>query len=121
MLAGLLLRNTIGAMVAAYIAWEIPSAVVLLLNGPIHIPPPATVRIACRAGCPGVRISPCRRSPGTSGTSCSASRAAEANSSSRYLPASRYWTEQLIQGGLFLAIAVTTLGAAIWLLHRRTT
>ena len=34
-----------------------------------------------------------------------------------YLPASQYWTEQFIQGGLFLAIAVTTLGAAIWLLH----
>ena len=38
-----------------------------------------------------------------------------------YLPASRFWTLQLIQGGLFLAIAAAALGAAVWLLHRRTT
>jgi len=38
-----------------------------------------------------------------------------------YLPASRFWTEQLIQGGLYLAVVAIALGAAMWLLHRRTT
>jgi hypothetical protein len=35
-LAGLLLRNTIGAMVVAYIAWEVPFLVATLLSGPLH-------------------------------------------------------------------------------------
>ena len=38
-----------------------------------------------------------------------------------YLPASRFWTLQFIQGGVFLAIAAAALGTAVWLLHRRTT
>jgi hypothetical protein len=38
-----------------------------------------------------------------------------------YIPASRFWTLQLIKGGLFLAIAAAALGTAVWLLHRRTT
>jgi hypothetical protein len=38
-----------------------------------------------------------------------------------YLPASRFWTVQFIGGGLYLLIAATALGTAIWLLHRRTT
>ena len=120
-LAGLLLRNTIGAMVAAYIAWEIPSAVVLLMNGPIHIPAPVTVRIPCRAGCPGVGISSVPPVTGHLGDFVLSVARSGSELVVTYLPASRYWTEQFIQGGLFLAIAVTTLGAAIWLLHRRTT
>jgi hypothetical protein len=38
-----------------------------------------------------------------------------------YVPASQFWPLQLIQGGLFLAITAAALGAAIWLLHKRTT
>ena len=38
-----------------------------------------------------------------------------------YLSAGRFWTLQLIAGGVFLAIAAAALGAAVWLLHRRTT
>ena len=29
---------------------------VLLMNGPIHLPPPATMTIPCRAGCPGAEL-----------------------------------------------------------------
>lgn len=36
-LAGLLLRNTIAAMVVAYIAWEVPFLVAMLLSRPQHI------------------------------------------------------------------------------------
>jgi hypothetical protein len=120
-LAGLLLRNTIGAMVAAYIAWEIPSAVVLLLNGPIQIPAPATMRIPCPGGCPGVAVSTVPPVTGHLGDFVLSVARSGGELVVTYLPASRYWTEQFIQGGLFLAIAVTTLGAAVWLLHRRTT
>jgi len=120
-LAGLLLRNTIGAMVAAYIAWEIPSAVVLLLNGPIHFPPPATLRIPCRAGCPGARIGSVPPVTGHLGDFVLSVTRSGGELIVSYLPASRFWTVQLIGGGLYLAIAAATLGTAIWLLHQRTT
>jgi hypothetical protein len=35
-------------------------------------------------------------------------------------PAGRVWPLQLIEGGLFLVLAAAALGAAAWLLHRRT-
>jgi len=121
-LAGLLLRNTIGAMVAAYIAWEIPSAVVvLLLNGPIHFPPPATMRIPCRAGCPGAGIGSVPPVTGHLGDFVLGVTRSGGELVVSYLPASRFWTLQLIDGGLYLAIAVAAIGTAIWLLHQRTT
>jgi hypothetical protein len=120
-LAGLLLRNTIGAMVTAYIAWEIPSAAVLLLNGPIRIPAPAIMRIPCRAGCPGAAVSTVPPVTGHLGDFVLSVARSGGELVVTYLPASRYWTEQFIQGGLFLAIAVTALSVAVWLLHRRTT
>ena len=120
-LAGLLLRNTIGAMVTAYIAWEIPSAVVLLLNGPIRFPAPAIMRIPCPAGCPGAGISTVPPVTGHLGDFVLSVARSGGELVVTYLPASRYWTDQFIQGGLFLAIAVTALSAAVWLLHRRTT
>jgi hypothetical protein len=116
-LAGLLLRNVIGAMVAAYIAWEIPTAVVVLMTGPIHLPPPATMRIACRAGCPGARLSSVPPVTGHLGDFV----LTITRRGGTYLPASRFWTLQLIQGGLFLVIAAAALGTAIWLLRKRTT
>jgi len=120
-LAGLLLRNTIGAMVAAYIAWEIPSAAVLLLNGPIHFPPASTMRIPCRAGCPGARIGSVPPVTGHLGDFVLGVTRSGGELVVSYLPTSRFWTVQLIGGGLYLAIAAATLGTAIWLLHQRTT
>jgi hypothetical protein len=38
-----------------------------------------------------------------------------------YQPASQFWTLQFIQGGIYLGIAVASLGMAVWLLNRRTT
>ena len=120
-LAGLLLRNTIGAMVAGYIAWEIPSTVLVLLNGPIHFPPPATTRIPCRAGCPGAGIGSVPPVTGHLGDFVLGVTRSGGELVVSYLPASRFWTLQLIGGGLYLAIAAATLGTAIWLLHQRTT
>jgi hypothetical protein len=35
-------------------------------------------------------------------------------------PAGQFWTSQLIQGGIYLGVAVAALGTAVWLLNRRT-
>jgi hypothetical protein len=120
-LAGLLLRNTIGAMVAAYIAWEIPSAVVLLMTGPLRLPAPATLRIPCRAACPGKGVGSVPPVTGHLGDYVLGVTRTGGDLVVSYLPASRFWTVQFIGGGLFLAIAAAALGTAIWLLHRRTT
>lgn len=120
-LAGLLLRNIIGAMVAAYIAWEIPTTLVVLLNGPVHLPPPATMTIPCPAGCPGARLASVPPVTGHLGDFVLSLTRRGGDLVITYLPASRFWTLQLIQGGLFLAIAAAALGTAVWLLHRRTT
>jgi hypothetical protein len=36
-----------------------------------------------------------------------------------YQPADRFWTFQLIEAGLYLAITAAALAATIWLLRRR--
>jgi hypothetical protein len=36
-----------------------------------------------------------------------------------YQPASRFWDLQFIEAGLFLAVALAALGAAVWVLRRR--
>jgi len=95
--------------------------VVLLLNGPIHFPPPATMRIPCRAGCPGAGIGSVPPVTGHLGDFVLGVTRSGGELVVSYLPASRFWTLQLIGGGLYLAIAATTLGTAIWLLHQRTT
>jgi hypothetical protein len=120
-LAGLLLRNTIGAMVAAYVAWEVPSTVAVLLSGPIHFPAPATMRIACRAGCPGAGTRSVPPVTGRLGDLVLSVVHSGDQLVVTYLPAGRFWTLQFIEGGLFLAIAAAALSTAVWLLHRRTT
>lgn len=120
-LAGLLLRNTIAAVVVAYIAWEIPSTVVALMGGPIRVPAPAVMRIGCPAGCPGATAGSVPPVTGHLGDYVLGITRSGGELVVSYLPASRFWTEQLIQAGLFLAIAMISLGAATWLLHRRTT
>ena len=120
-LAGLLLRNTIAAIVVAYIAWEIPTTVVTLMGGPIHLPAPSVVRIACPAGCPGASVGAVPPVTGHLGDDVLSVTRSGGQLVVSYLPASRFWTEQLIQAGLFLAVAAAALGVAMWLLHRRTT
>lgn len=120
-LAGLLLRNVIGAMVAAYIAWEVPTSLVVLLNGPIHIPPPVTARVPCVAGCPGASLASVPPVTGHLGDFVLSITRSGGDLVVTYLPAGRFWTLQFIQGGLFLVIAAAALGTAVWLLHRRTT
>jgi hypothetical protein len=121
-LAGLLLRNTIAGMVVAYIAWEIPTALITLLNGPINFPPAATERIACpAAGCAGAGTNSVPPVTGHLGDLVTGVVHRGDQLIVSYIPAGRFWTLQLIEGGLFLVIAAAALGTAVWLLHRRTT
>jgi hypothetical protein len=120
-LAGLLLRNVIGAMVVGYIGWDILTTVVLLMNGPIHFPAPAVMRIPCEAGCPGATLSSVPPVTGHLGDYVLSLTRSGSELVVSYVPASRFWTLQFIQGGLYLAVAAVSLGMAVWLLHRRTT
>lgn len=119
-LAGLLLRNTIGAVVVGYIAWELPSVLVMLLTGPLRLMT-STVRLPCVGGCPGASTNSVPPVTGHLGDLVYDITRDGNQMIVSYLPADRFWTLQLIGGGLFLAIAVAALGTAIWLLHRRTT
>jgi len=119
-LAGLLLRNTIAAMVVGYIAWEAPTLVVTLLSGPLNVLT-STMSIPCRDGCPGASTNSV---PPVTGNVGDLVRNVTRDGSQlvvTYLPASRFWTLQLIEGGIYLAVAAAALGTALWLLHRRTT
>jgi hypothetical protein len=37
-----------------------------------------------------------------------------------YQPGDRFWTFQLIEAGLLVALAAVLLATAVWLVHRRT-
>jgi hypothetical protein len=119
-LAGLLLRNTIGGMVVAYIAWEAPSLVATLLSGPLHILA-VTKTIACTTACARASTNSIPPVTGNLGDQVLSLTRTGNHLIVTYQPASRFWTLQLIDAGLFLAVAVAALGTAIWLLHRRTT
>lgn len=119
-LAGLLLRNTIGAMVVAYIAWEVPFLLVTLLSGPLHLLT-ATKTIACTTWCASASANSVPPVTGSFGDLVTSLTRTGNHLTVTYLPASRFWTLQSIDGGVFLAVAAAALGTAIWLLHRRTT
>jgi hypothetical protein len=119
-LAGLLLRNTIGAIVVAYIAWEVPFVVVTLLSGPLHLMT-VTKTIVCTTDCASASASSVPPVTGNLGDQVTSFARTGNHITVTYLPASRFWTLQLIDGALFLAVAAAALGTALWLLHRRTT
>jgi len=119
-LAGLLLRNTIGAMVAGYIAWEVPFGLVTLISGPLHMFT-STVRLPCADGCPGASTNSVPPVTGNLGDLVLDITRSGNSIVVNYLPASRFWTLQLIAGGTYLAIGAAALATAVWLLHRRTT
>jgi hypothetical protein len=79
------------------------------------------MRIACPAGCPGAGTNSVPPVTGHLGDLVLSVTRSAHQLVVTYLPASRFWTMQLITAALFLAIAAVALGAAVWLLHRRTT
>jgi hypothetical protein len=120
-LAGLLLRNTIGAMVVGYIAWEFPFLLGTLLTGPIHILT-STARISCGAGgCAAASTNSMPPVTGHLGDLVYDVTRSGNHLLVSYLPASRFWALQFLVGGLYLAVGAISLAIAVWLLRRRTT
>ena len=120
-LAGLLLRNVIGSMVVTYVAWDVLTGLVLLMSGPIHVIAPSTMRIPCTGGCPGATAGAVPPVTGHLGDFVYGITRSGGQLVVSYLPASRFWPLQFIQGGVFLAVGAAALGTAVWLLHKRTT
>jgi hypothetical protein len=113
-LFGQLLRRTIPAMLSALIPWVAVRLVVEFLLRP-HFMAPLPYSYSCSHNCVGgnaiVDVPPVTGHLGVLlvGT----------GGQSAYQPASRFWEFQSIEAGIFVALTLLALGAAMWLLHRR--
>jgi hypothetical protein len=120
-LAGLLLRNTIGAAVAGYFAWEVPFLVTTLLTGPLNILT-TTKTIACAGqACAAASTNSSPPVTGSFGDLVLDVTRSGNHLLVTYLPGSQFWPLQFLVGGLYLAVGGAALVTALWLLHRRTT
>jgi hypothetical protein len=121
-LAGLLIRRSIPAMVAAFIPWlAIRLAVEFLLRP--HFLAPLTFRQACPANgpCPGgVGLGFLPPATGHIGDWVLSASGAPGANTYLYQPASRFWTFQSIEAGLFVLLTAAALGVTLALLRRRT-
>jgi hypothetical protein len=110
-LFGQLLGRAIPAMLAALVPWVAIRIVVEFLFRP-HFMAPLPYSYNCPGNCGGntiVDVPPVTGHlgdllVGTSGT---------------YQPADRFWEFQSIEAGIFVALTLLALGAAVWLLRRR--
>jgi ABC-type transport system involved in multi-copper enzyme maturation permease subunit len=114
-LAGLLIRRSIPAMVAAFIPWLAIRLVVEFLFRP-HFLAPLTAQGTCGPphGC-GEGIGFVPQATGRIGDLVLSIN----GNIVTYQPANRFWTFQFIEAGIFVALTVIALGTAIWVLHRR--
>jgi ABC-type transport system involved in multi-copper enzyme maturation permease subunit len=115
-LAGLLIRRSIPAMIAAFIPWLAIRLVVEFVFRPHFLAPLTVVRNACirPPGC-GEGIGFVPQATGRIGDlvlSINFNRVT-------YQPADRFWPFQFIEAGIFVALTAAALGVTIWLLHRR--
>jgi ABC-type transport system involved in multi-copper enzyme maturation permease subunit len=115
-LAGLLIRRSIPAMVAAFIPWLAIRLVIEFVFRNSFMTP-LTVQGNCAAlqfGC-GYGIGTVPQATGRIGDLVlSVSR-----NTITYQPADRFWPFQFIEAGIFVALTAAALGTSIWLLHRR--
>ncbi|MGH3185124.1 MAG: hypothetical protein ACRDOE_24905, partial [Streptosporangiaceae bacterium] len=115
-LAGLLLRRSIPAMVAAFIPWLAIRLVIEFVARP-HFLAPLTGPLHCPAYSCGIGIFMVPQATGRIGD-----LALSINGNLvTYQPAGRFWPLQFIEAGIFVALTAAALGATIWLLHRRAT
>jgi ABC-type transport system involved in multi-copper enzyme maturation permease subunit len=114
-LAGLLIRRTITAMVAAFIPWLAIRLVVEFVFRD-HFLAPLTTTVNCTHGC-GYGIGFVPQATGRVGDLVLSINGSVVT----YQPADRFWTFQFIEAGIFVALTAAALGATIWLLHRRAT
>ena len=117
-LAGLLIRRSIPAMVAAFVPWLAIRLVVEFVFRP-HFMTPLTMawsRLNCGPpnGC-GYGITSVPQITGRIGDWVLSMHGGHIT----YQPAGRFWTFQCIEAGIFVALTAAALGTAIWLLHRR--
>ncbi len=112
-LAGLLIRRSIPAMVAAFVPWLAIRLVVEFVFRD-HFMTPLTTTVNCTHGCGyGVGFV-----PQATGRISDLVLSINGNVVT-YQPADRFWTFQLIEAGIFVALTAAALGATIWLLYRR--
>ncbi len=114
-LAGLLLRRSIPAMVAAFIPWLAIRLVVEFVFRP-HFMTPLNAAGTCAPprGC-GTGISSVPEATGHIGDWVLGMN----GNGLTYQPADRFWGFQFIEAGIFVALTAAALGATIWLLRRR--
>ncbi len=119
-LAGLLVRRSIPAMIVAFVPWLAIRLVVEFLLRP-NFQAPLTFQQSCTPGqCSGgVGIGFLPPVTGHIGDWVLSQPGGQLANTYLYQPADRFWTFQFIEAGLFVALTVAALGAAIWLLHRR--
>jgi hypothetical protein len=112
-LAGLLLRRSIPAMVAAFIPWLAIRLVIEFVFRD-HFLAPLTTTANCAQGC-GEGIGFVPQATGRIGDLVLSINGNVVT----YQPADRFWPFQFIEAGIFVALTAAALGATIWLLHRR--
>jgi ABC-type transport system involved in multi-copper enzyme maturation permease subunit len=121
-LAGQLLRRSIPAMIAALVPWLALRIVVEFALRP-HFMAPLTVTAFtrnCARGCGGQSGDfSVPAATGRIGDLVVGHGGTGAIQLTYYQPASRFWEFQSIEAGIFVALTLAALGAAVWLLHRR--
>jgi ABC-type transport system involved in multi-copper enzyme maturation permease subunit len=115
-LAGLLLRRSIPAMVAAFIPWLAIRLVVEFVFRPHFLTPLTMTARNCNTpfGC-GYGLGSVPQITGRIGDLVLTAQRGVIT----YQPADRFWPFQFIEAGIFVALTAAALGATIWLLHRR--
>jgi ABC-type transport system involved in multi-copper enzyme maturation permease subunit len=113
-LAGLLIRRSIPAMIAAFIPWLTLRLVVEFVLRP-HFMTPLTARVACSQNRCGQGIGFVPQATGRIGDLVLSIN----GNLVTYQPADRFWPFQLIEAGVFVALTAAALGATTWLLRRR--
>jgi ABC-type transport system involved in multi-copper enzyme maturation permease subunit len=120
-LAGLLIRRSIPAMIAAFLPWL---AIRLVIEFVFRSSFLAPLTLTCGRG-----LSCSGSGNGNGGYGISAIPPAtghigdwvlsQTSSGFLYQPADRFWAFQSIEAGIFVALTAAALGTAVWLLHRR--
>jgi len=118
-LAGLLVRRSIPAMVAAFVPWlAIRLVIEFVFRDNFLTPLTMKIPATCRPGFCGNGIG---FTPQATGRIGDLILRFEPGNLISYQPADRFWPFQFIEAGIFVALTAAALGATIWLLHRRAT
>ena len=118
-LAGLLVRRSIPAMVAAFVPWlAIRLVIEFVFRDNFMTPLTMKLPATCLQGHCGAGIGFTPQATGRIGDLVLGFKPGNLVS---YQPADRFWSFQFIEAGIFVALTAAALGATIWLLHRRAT